>query len=543
MFYCVLFFLFFQIGLVSASFQEENALLCHTFQKELAPFFEKHVLQKRWTDDYVQKVAVCFVKLLDPDKNYFLSSEVDPYFSSKNIFSEAFKQDSLEPFWDIFLLKLSAMERAKMMRKALLPFLVVNQEADEISFRKRKNFAFDDDELLLRQAVLLLTYLPEKLSNTWEDRLLLSEQRISQEEQEWVEAKKGYTKSLAFFHALLLKAAVHALDDHSELLDENGAEELREALHTPSLQSEIIDTREGAILVLTLDSFYRNGRENSSEKDIRRAWQEACEKKAIRGVLFDLRKNRGGFLLEAVQVAGLFIKSGVIVVVEYADGSRRYYRDLDPNVLVDCPTVVLTSKSTASSAEIVAQALQEYGVGLVVGDERTYGKGSVQMQTVTDSTTNEVAYKVTVGECYGVSGKSPQKRGVEADILVPSYISLYDVGEQFVENGLPEPKTIEPSFCDRLLDIPSASRSWYRSYYLPFLEQPKTKWKKALPFLKKSSHDRMMKNSFWRAYEDGNRKILLRFVPKDESLESFFEREQKKEAIAILDEMIVLSEK
>ncbi len=49
------------------------------------------------------------------------------------------------------------------------------------------------------------------------------------------------------------------------------------------------------------------------------------------------------------------------------------------------PLVILTSRGSASAAEIVAQALQDYGTGLVVGDDRTYGKGTIQYQTVTDT--------------------------------------------------------------------------------------------------------------------------------------------------------------
>ncbi len=53
--------------------------------------------------------------------------------------------------------------------------------------------------------------------------------------------------------------------------------------------------------------------------------------------------------------------------------------------ITTAPLVILTSKASASAAEIVAQALQDYGTGIVVGDERTYGKGTIQYQTVTDS--------------------------------------------------------------------------------------------------------------------------------------------------------------
>ena len=78
----------------------------------------------------------------------------------------------------------------------------------------------------------------------------------------------------------------------------------------------------------------------------------------------------------------------------------------------DGPLIVLTSKATASAAEIVAQALQDYGVALIVGDEHTYGKGTIQTQTVTDNQSTSY-FKVTVGKYYTVSGHTPQKEGVK----------------------------------------------------------------------------------------------------------------------------------
>ena len=72
----------------------------------------------------------------------------------------------------------------------------------------------------------------------------------------------------------------------------------------------------------------------------------------------------GGFLSQAVKVAGLFITDGVIVISKYSNGEERFYRDVDGKTIYDGPLIVLTSKATASAAEIVAQALQDYGVAL-----------------------------------------------------------------------------------------------------------------------------------------------------------------------------------
>jgi len=534
--------------------KKEDSILFHTIQGELQPLLEQHISQKKFDDDYVQRSALRFINLLDPEKRYFLAPEVSPYFSSDNTFSIPFRKTSLTPFWELFLMKYSAVHRAQMMRKALIAFLSSHtKECSALQHKKSQTdtFAQDEDELLLYQTDLLLSYLPsafEKTSQNWKELLGQADKTIGSEEQEWSEVPNDSPKAFSLFHSILLKAFTKALDTHSEILEPKEAEELKEALtkQEGTFQWEIVDTSTGALLVLSLDCFYRGKGGLSAENDIRRAWSEANAKKPIRGVLLDLRKNRGGFLLEAVKVAGLFIKSGIIVVVEYSDGSRRYFRDLDPNVLIDCPTVVLTTKYTASAAEIVAQALRDYGVGVIVGDDHTYGKGSVQMQTVADPESTEgessTPYKVTIGEFYGVSGETPQLQGVPADIIVQSYYSLFSVGERFMESGLPEPQKKESFFHDSLTDISTTSLAWYRKYYIPFLQEPHKEWKSKLPLLRKRSLDRRMKDSFWRAYASGDWKILQRFVPKDDSLEGFFEEEQKKEALSILQDMMKVAQ-
>ncbi len=169
------------------------------------------------------------------------------------------------------------------------------------------------------------------------------------------------------------------------------------------------------------------------------------------GLVLDLRNNPGGYLTQAVKVAGLFISDGVVVVSKYSNGEIQYYRDLDGNPQYTGPLVVLTSRLTASAAEIVAQALQDYGVALVVGDDRTYGKGTIQAQTVTDTGASSY-FKVTVGEYFTPSGKSPQLTGVKSDVLLPGPYSKTKVGEKYLDHPIAADH-IAPSFNDDLKDI------------------------------------------------------------------------------------------
>ncbi len=123
-----------------------------------------------------------------------------------------------------------------------------------------------------------------------------------------------------------------------------------------------------------------------------------------------MRENSGGFLSQAVRVSGLFISSGVVVISKYGDGSLKYYRSMDGSPHYQGPLVILVSRGSASATEIVAQTLQDYGVALVAGDIQTYGKGTIQHQTVTSDRTNSF-FKVTVGRYYTVSENRPKSKG------------------------------------------------------------------------------------------------------------------------------------
>ncbi|MDN3507547.1 MAG: S41 family peptidase, partial [Simkaniaceae bacterium] len=154
--------------------------------------------------------------------------------------------------------------------------------------------------------------------------------------------------------------------------------------------------RDGIIAKINLPGFYDNGDGITLERDLKQAFKELNQQGKIYGVILDMRTNSGGFLTQAVKVASMFITKGIVVISKYSDGEMRYMRDIDGRLYFQGPMLLLTSKASASAAEILAQALQDYGIALVIGDERTYGKGSMQYQTVTLENT-DAFFKVTVG--------------------------------------------------------------------------------------------------------------------------------------------------
>lgn len=249
---------------------------------------------------------------------------------------------------------------------------------------------------------------------------------------------------------------------------------------------------DGIIGKITLYSFYEGEDGVNSEKDMRKAIDYLKTQGKLYGLVLDMRDNSGGFLSQAVRVSGLFIQSGVVVISKYSDGTMKYYRTLDGQTFYDGPLVVLVSKGSASATEIVAQALQDYGVAIVVGDERTYGKGTIQHQTITSDRSNSF-FKVTIGRYYTVSGRSTQIEGVKSDIVIPTNLHYEEMGEAYLDFPLPADQ-IEAAYNDPLTDIDPYARKWFVKYYLPTLQKPVTTWQSMIPQLRVNSRKRIADN-------------------------------------------------
>lgn len=131
------------------------------------------------------------------------------------------------------------------------------------------------------------------------------------------------------------------------------------------------------------------------------------------GLILDLRGNPGGVLEEAVKVAGLFIDGGIIASSKGRAGSEtEYYNAPKGDIWQDKPIVVLIDGQTASSAEVLAVALQEQSRGTVVGTN-SFGKGTIQKLIKLD---NNSRLALTNGLIYTPSGNKLAGRGVMPDI-------------------------------------------------------------------------------------------------------------------------------
>jgi carboxyl-terminal processing protease len=204
--------------------------------------------------------------------------------------------------------------------------------------------------------------------------------------------------------------------------------------------------------VINLPSFYmdmagaQQGQADfkSSTRDTKRLLDE-FRGQGVDCVVLDLRNNGGGSLPESIKLTGLFIDRGPVVQIKDADQQVRPYDDVDAGVSWDGPLVVLTNKFSASASEILAGAIQDYRRGIIVGDEATHGKGTVQslldlgrqLFQRFDNAPSLGAIKITMQQFYRPSGDSTQLEGVKSDVVLPSITTHLPVGEGDLDHAIP----------------------------------------------------------------------------------------------------------
>jgi len=201
------------------------------------------------------------------------------------------------------------------------------------------------------------------------------------------------------------------------------------------------------VAYINLPSFYANfndpaGRKSSTDlkKEI-----EKINAEGIEDIILDMRQNGGGSLMDAVDIAGLFIQNGPVVQVKSGNGKVQVLSDNDARTYFDGNLVILVNSFSASASEILAAAMQDYRRAVIVGTKSTYGKGTVQRFTDLDrmlpSRFNKYkelgSLKFTMQKFYRINGGATQKKGVVPEIVLPDIYSYIDFGEKEEESALP----------------------------------------------------------------------------------------------------------
>jgi len=143
-------------------------------------------------------------------------------------------------------------------------------------------------------------------------------------------------------------------------------------------------------------------------------------KEGATALILDLRDNPGGLVDAAVEVVSRFVPGGTLVVAtegRKAGSTQQKYLSRNVNLRIRWPTVVLVNGNTASAAEIVAGALQDLCLAVIVG-ETTFGKGSVQtVQRVDPSVIPDVGVRLTTAHYTTPSRKKIHGVGIEPDVV------------------------------------------------------------------------------------------------------------------------------
>lgn len=160
--------------------------------------------------------------------------------------------------------------------------------------------------------------------------------------------------------------------------------------------------------ILENDIAYINlsGFTQTASADVKKAFKELSSQAELKGLIIDLRGNGGGLLNEAVEIVGMFVPQGELVVSTRGKlkESNRVHKTTSQPVNLNIPIAVLVDNNSASASEIVAGAFQDLDRAVIIG-QRTLGKGLVQ--NVLPLTYN-TSLKVTVAKYYIPSGRCIQ---------------------------------------------------------------------------------------------------------------------------------------
>ncbi len=179
---------------------------------------------------------------------------------------------------------------------------------------------------------------------------------------------------------------------------------VRQEIEIPSVTGSMVTDTVGRI---NLSQFIRGSAEKFSET------YEELKKSGMKSLIIDLRNNPGGLLNEVLDISGLFIDEGKLVVyTEDRYGKRENY--YAKGSAEQIPIVVLTNNHSASASEILTGALKDYDIAYQIG-ERTYGKGVVQSVFMTG---RDELMTLTVSQYFTPKGVCIHEKGIEPDLEI-----------------------------------------------------------------------------------------------------------------------------
>lgn len=187
-----------------------------------------------------------------------------------------------------------------------------------------------------------------------------------------------------------------------------------------NVESEILENNIGYIRIWSFD--------NNVYKQFKTEYDK-LRAQNIKGLVIDVRNNPGGLVADTVSILKEMLPKCDIVKLVYKDQSEKVYK-CDGKNKIDIPLAVLVNSKSASASEILASAIKDSEVGVVVGTN-TYGKGIVQE---VEPLEGKGALSITVAKYYTISGVEIHKNGIKPNYEV-------ELPEEFVNaNSIPKDK-------------------------------------------------------------------------------------------------------
>lgn len=195
----------------------------------------------------------------------------------------------------------------------------------------------------------------------------------------------------------------------------------RSKFEAHTVESEMKENRIGYIQITEFDTV--------TYEQFQKALTELQEQ-GMQGLVLDVRGNPGGNLDTVCKMLDLILPKGTVVYTENRAGEKETYES-DEEHQLKLPMAVLVNGGSASAAEIFAGAIQDYGIGTIVGTT-TFGKGIVQqIFPMKDGT----SVKLTISEYFTPNGRNIHEKGISPDVELPYE---YDEENPQADNQLEE---------------------------------------------------------------------------------------------------------
>lgn len=180
---------------------------------------------------------------------------------------------------------------------------------------------------------------------------------------------------------------------------------IRDTISLPNVSYELIEDNIAHIAMLDFNDLSRAQLDDAFK---------AVDINATSGLIFDIRGNPGGTLASAIDIGSAFIEDGVLLRQVARDHNEEVTRTSGGYADIDVPIVVLVDETSASASEVLAGAMQDYGVATIIG-ETTFGKGTVQN---IPPLSNGGGLRITVRRWLTPNGHWIHEQGIRPNIIV-----------------------------------------------------------------------------------------------------------------------------